>query len=214
MAIFASLSVCVSNSRTAWWRIGVFGLLTAAACLGWFIFWKGMDSRGLPTVHRQHLEDREGQWFQTGDLRAFTGWMVDTYPDGAVRLRSSLVDGRLHGISEGWSTNGVRELRESFKLGLADGVRTTWYPNGHQRSEGTLVAGLQQGEFRQWHDTGGLAARIKFKNGQPHGLSQAWYPSGCLQAEALMTQGHVAVRHFYQDGEQRVSALLAEASNP
>lgn len=215
MPASAIRSASMSKRRVAQCLLGVAGLVLAATfLLAWFGRTSGTDSRSLPAANRQQLENRQGQFFPIGGDHAFTGWMIDTYSDGAVKLRSSLVDGRLHGVSEGWHTNGVRELREFFKQGIADGVRTTWHPNGRQRSEGTLVAGVQQGEFLQWYDHGVLSARVEFKDGKPHGLSQAWYPSGYLKAEALMTHGLVSARYFYQDGEQRVPTLLAGASPP
>jgi antitoxin component YwqK of YwqJK toxin-antitoxin module len=215
MQPFVIRSDSMSQLRVAQFLLGLVGLALAVVFfLNRFGRAGGTDLLSLPTANRQQLENRQGQFFLTGGVHAFTGWMIDNHADGTVKLRTSLVDGRLHGISEGWHSNGVQELREAFNQGLAEGVRTTWYPNGRQRSEGTLVAGLQQGEFRQWYESGVLAARVEFKDGKPHGRSQAWFPSGYLKAEALMSQGQVSARHFYQDGEQRVPTLLAGASTP
>jgi len=167
---------------------------------------------GAPvSVARFRLENKAGQLFRPGSAAAFTGWMTDHAPDGKVRLRTAVVDGRLHGISEGWATNGTLELRESFHCGLPHGSRMTWHPNGQKRSEGQLVLGQQQGIFRQWTVNGALAAEAEFKDGKPHGLSRAWFPSGCLKAEALMNHGELVTRHFYPDGEQREATLLVRA---
>lgn len=165
-------------------------------------------------VPRLQLELRAGLFYLPGATISFSGAITDAFKDGTVKLRTAVVDGQLHGVSEGWHTNGVMELREHFHRGIPHGTRTTWHPNGKKRSEGQLVAGLQQGTYRQWYEGGALAAEAEFKDGKPHGLSRAWYPSGCLKAEALMRHGAVETRHFYPDGERREPTLFATTHNP
>lgn len=166
------------------------------------------------SVARVQLETRAGLFYLPGGSLPYTGGITDSFKEGGIKLRTTVVDGQLHGLAEGWHTNGVIELRESFHRGVAHGTRTTWHPNGKQRSEGQLVAGLQQGTYRQWHEDGTLAAEAEFKDGKAHGLSRAWHPSGCLKAEALMKDGVAVTRHFYPDGERREPTLLAKSASP
>lgn len=166
------------------------------------------------SMARFRLENKAGQFFRPGSTVTFTGWITDHTPDGKVRLKTAVLDGRLHGLSEGWTTNGTLELRESFHRGLPHGLRMTWHANGQKRSEGRILFGLQQGVYRQWTETGALMAEADFKDGKPHGLSRAWHPSGCLKAEALMNHGEVVTRHFYPDGAQREPTLLAGTPVP
>lgn len=166
------------------------------------------------SVDRFGLETREGRLHRPGASVPFTGWVTDHFASGTVNLRTAVVDGRLHGESEGWFTNGVRELHEEFQRGLPHGLRTTWHANGRKRSEGRLVAGQQQGTYRQWHENGTLVAEAEFEAGKPHGFSWAWYPGGCLKAEALMKNGEIQARHVYPDGERREPTLLAENRIP
>ncbi|MEW6156072.1 MAG: hypothetical protein AB1813_01480 [Verrucomicrobiota bacterium] len=169
------------------------------------------ESPPLASVPRFRLEVRAGKFHRHGSMAAFTGWMTDHFEDGTVKLRSAVVDGRLHGMSVGWFTNGVRELREHFHRGLPHGMRTTWHANGRKRSEGQLFAGLQEGCYRQWHENGDLAVEAEFKEGKPHGLSRAWYPSGFLKAEVLMKHGEIQIRHSYLDGVKSKPTLQANA---
>jgi hypothetical protein len=164
-------------------------------------------------VARFRLEKQEGRYFRRGSAEAFTGWLADYGTNGSMRARAGVVDGRLHGLSEGWATNGTLELREYFHRGLPHGPRITWYATGQKRSEGWLVYGQQQGVYRQWTEAGTLAAEAEFKDGRPHGLSRAWHPSGCLKSEALMRHGEIVTRHFYPDGERRDATLVATATN-
>lgn len=161
------------------------------------------------SVARLRLENRGGRFYRPGARVPFTGWVLDHFSTGALKLRSAVADGRLHGESEGWFADGVHEVREQFERGLPHGTRKTWHPNGLKRSEGQLVAGKQQGLFRQWHEDGTLAAAAEFEAGKPHGLSRAWYSSGCLKAEVLMNHGEIQARHVYPDGDRREPTLFA-----
>jgi len=166
------------------------------------------------SVARFRLEHREGKYFRPGAAAPFTGLVTDHFVGGQLKLRTAMVDGRLHGESIGRFTNGVVELREHFHSGLPHGTRLTWHPDGKLRSEGRLVAGQQQGLYRQWHENGKLAVAAEFADGKPHGLSRAWYPDGSLKAEALMSHGEVQARHVYPDGSRWEPTLLARTQIP
>jgi antitoxin component YwqK of YwqJK toxin-antitoxin module len=166
------------------------------------------------SVARERLENRGGRFYRPGADAPFSGWITDQHPSGEMKLRSAVLDGRLHGISEGWSTNGVPELRERFQRGLPHGTRVTWHANGKKRSEGQLLAGQQQGLYRQWDEEGKLVVEAEFEAGKPHGLSRAWYSSGYLKAEAMMKHGEVQARHVYPDGNRQAATLVAGNLTP
>ena len=166
------------------------------------------------SVPRFRLEVRDGRFHRRSAPAPYTGWVTDHFKDGTVELRSAVVDGRLHGESVGWLTNGAIALREYFARGIPNGTRTTWHPDGQIRSEGLLVEGKQHGRYRQWHENGTLAAEAEFQAGKAHGLSRAWYASGCLKAEAIMEHGEIVTRRSYPDGVQRQPTLLAGPASP
>ncbi len=207
----------VTGRRVALWFVCASGAVLLILAGGWWKQRSGAAAGGrLPTaepatVSRGQLELRAERYYQAGQAQPFSGWMTDAYPGGQPKLQTPLVAGQYQGVSEGWTTNGVLELRETFAHGLAEGPRTTWHPSGSKRSEGFLTAGKQEGGYRQWDEEGVLVAEAEFNAGQPHGLARAWYPSGWLKAEARMNHGQVAERFQYRDGERRVPALLAAA---
>lgn len=165
---------------------------------------------GTISINREQLRIRSGQFYSPDSTTPFTGWMLDHYPGGELSLRSAVINGRLHGLSEGWFTNGVRQLREAFHSGIPEGPRTTWHPNGRKRSEGTLRAGLQQGTYRQWDEQGQQIVAAEFLDGKAHGISLAWHASGFLKAEALMNHGEIEVRRAYPDQTQQHPTLPGE----
>jgi hypothetical protein len=202
-----------SRARQLLWSLAGSALVAVLTQASWQELAEAQATESAPaSVARFRLEERAGRFYRPGGSVAFTGWVMDYSRDGALRLRSAMVNGQLHGRSEGWFANGMIELREYFQQGRPHGSRTTWHLNGQKRSEGWLVAGQQQGRYCQWSEDGALVAEADFKDGKPHGISRAWYPSGCLKAEALMKNGDVQTRHFYPDGIQHESTLIAGVS--
>src|SRR5262245_15560296 len=160
----------------------------------------------LPEVQRTKLEMRADGWHARGESRGFTGFLLDTYEDGALKSRSAVSNGLLHGLSQGWHTNGQQQVEEHFVAGTSHGLRTKWHPNGQKLSEVTIVSGKLQGTFRSWHENGVPAEEVELTDGQPDGLSRAYFPSGFLKSQVMLRNGKVVEQQFYKDGEYREPA--------
>jgi antitoxin component YwqK of YwqJK toxin-antitoxin module len=154
-------------------------------------------------VPRTQLELRSNRLHQIGASNAFNGWMVEYYPDGALRSRSAVTNGLLHGLSQGWHTNGQLQVSEYFVAGISHGPRSKWYPSGSKQSEAHIADGRLNGPFRRWHENGTLSEKVEFVADQPEGLSLAYFPSGFLKARATMQHGQPLSREFWQDGEKQ-----------
>ena len=157
----------------------------------------------LPELARTNLLLIDGRWHRIGQSNAFTGFLIDRYGNGTLCSRSAVSNGVLHGISEGWYTNGQRQVSERFVEGVSNGRRTKWYPNGMKLSESEIVAGKFHGTFRRWTESGTLTEQVGFANGHPHGLAMAYFPSGCLKSRATMQEGKVVAQRSWSDGEQK-----------
>ena len=192
-------------------RLGLVwpALAGAVVCLGVALLWMAWHrpQTGPATeALRGQLTLRDGRLYAAGEGDPFTGSMIERRPDGTLQARSSLSNGLLEGLSEGWHTNGQRQVLESFHAGVSDGLRTKWHPNGQKLSEATIKSGKIEGLFRRWDETGALSEEITMRDGKPDGRSRAFYPSGSLKAEARMQQGNLIEQHFWKDGERPVSA--------
>jgi antitoxin component YwqK of YwqJK toxin-antitoxin module len=145
----------------------------------------------LEQVGRDRLVLREGRWMKTDETNAFTGWMVDFYPDGSLQSRSAVSNGVLSGPSEGWWTNGVKAILEQFQDGRSHGVRTKWDAAGHRISETEIRTGQIHGWHREWHTNGQRALEVSMSEGRPHGLSRKWNPEGVLIGQWSLSNGVV-----------------------
>src|SRR5262245_45827548 len=121
-------------------------------------------------VHRKDLELRAGRWYMAGQTNGFTGHLIEPYDNGAMKSRSAVSNGLLHGLSEGWHTNGQQQIVEHFVAGTSHGLRTKWYATGVKMSEVPIINGQLQGTFRRWHENGALAEQMEMRQGQAEGL--------------------------------------------
>lgn len=160
-------------------------------------------------LSRAQLELIDGTLREKGRPTPFTGVMVEHQENGSLKSRSSILEGRLHGLSEGWHTNGQLQVVEHFVSGVSHGLRTKWHPNGRKLSEVPIVAGKLHGEFKRWAEDGTLAEVLQMKDGEPHGVSRAFYPSGCVKAEATLSNGQLLQTRHWEDGEHKSNVPLA-----
>lgn len=152
---------------------------------------------------RTNLVLEDGRLRQPGGTTPFSGIMVEHYPDGILRSRSTVTNGLLQGLSEGWFTNAQIQVSEHFKEGVSHGLRTKWYLSGAKQSEAQIVDGELNGPFRKWHENGILSEQLEFAANQPEGISFAWFPSGSLKARVAMKRGQPIEQEFWRDGDKK-----------
>jgi antitoxin component YwqK of YwqJK toxin-antitoxin module len=149
----------------------------------------------------ESLENVGNRLVWKGTDRAFTGRLVARDANGVLRSASTLVEGRLHGLSEGWFTNGVLQIREPFVDGVAQGVRTKWRSDGSKESEASIRDGQIDGRFVRWNPQGGLTEEACFQAGIPIGEARAWHPDGSLSSWCRLEQGKVMESKTWPPGE-------------
>ncbi len=154
-----------------------------------------------PEVPRVSLVMKDGRLFRPGQGAPYTGTVVEHYSPGHLQSRSVISNGLLHGVSEGWHTNGVRQVTETFVAGVSDGVRLKWYPSGAKLSEANIAGGKLNGTFRRWYENGHLAEQIELRDDQPEGESLAYYPGGSLKARVRSERGKVVGTETFKEGE-------------
>ena len=162
-----------------------------------------------PVVRTMEVERKGGLLVRKGTTEAFNGWLTDAYASGVLRSRSFVSNGILHGLSEGWHTNGVPQVRESFVNGRSEGTVTKWSIDGSLHSVATTQAGVLEGRFQRWHTNGTLAEEMEMRRGEPHGTARSWYPSGNPKAEVVLDAGQVVSRRYWDDATGEQAAVVA-----
>jgi antitoxin component YwqK of YwqJK toxin-antitoxin module len=199
-------------------RLRRFAAVSLAVCgvslVAWFALRKAATPNPLAERRSDQLVLRDGLLLDGESGPPFSGVVVDLYPEGGRMSRTPVSTGQPDGLSEGWFTNGVKQVEERFVGGVSHGLRTKWHPNGEKASEATIVEGRIEGVFRRWDTNGYLAEEITMQGGVPHGPARAYYASGYLKASAEMAEGQVVRQRFWNDREQAADSPLLVASTP
>lgn len=203
-----------ANSETrSWGRVRVFWCFVAvvgALGVGVLVLRPRPTPVELPSELVSNLTRRDGRLYAPGAAAPFTGWMLERYPDAALKSRSQISNGVLQGLSEGWHTNGTLQVQEHFVAGVSEGPVAKWHVDGTKLSEGSARAGKLEGVFRRWHTNGVLSEELTLVGGQPSGVSRSWFPSGSLKAEVVLEQGKVVTQKFWKDGERPPETAVAD----
>jgi antitoxin component YwqK of YwqJK toxin-antitoxin module len=170
---------------------------------------RSVPEKEWPVVRTTEVEQQAGRLVRRGTTEVFSGWLTEAYASGILRSRSFVSNGVLHGLSEGWHTNGVPQVRESFVNGRSEGTVTKWSIDGSVVSVATTQAGVLEGRFQRWHTNGTLAEEMEMRNGEPHGTARSWYPSGNPKAEVVLDAGQVVSRRYWDDATGEQAAVVA-----
>lgn len=157
-------------------------------------------------ISRTNLVLVAGRLCLAGETNAFSGIMIDHQTDGMLRSRSAVTNGLLHGLSEGWHTNGQLQVTEHFKAGVSHGPRTKVYADGTKLSEAAIVDGQLHGPFRRWHENGALAEEMEMNHGQPDGIAKAYFANGTLKSECTLRNGKVVEQKFRKNDESNATS--------
>ncbi len=133
----------------------------------------------------------------------FNGLMVESFSPGHIRSRSVVSNGLLEGLSEGFYTNGVRQIEEHFQGGVSHGLRTKWHSNGQLMSKAAIVEGELHGLYESWDAAGNRETWIEMSQGKPHGLSVAFFPSGYLKSRVELDHGIVVSRQEWDETDRQ-----------
>lgn len=149
-------------------------------------------------VSLSELENKQGLMVLKSTDTPFTGLVKDFRRDGSLLSCSFMVEGRFHGVSEGYHTNGVLQVSEHYQSGLSHGKRTTWYANGSTQTVAHLSDGMINGDFLRFHENGTLAEKVPMLDGKPHGLAQAWFTNGEIKSSVQLNLGNVVKADYYE----------------
>ncbi len=178
----------LTMGRARWFLVS--GFLAAAVLT---VILKPWQRELVPAeqVSRNQLVLQQGRLMKTSQTNAFTGLMVEFYPDGTLQSRSAVSNGLLHGVSEGWHTNGVLAITEVFVSGKSHGTRTKWDAASNRIAETDIREGEIEGLHREWHTNGKPSMEVTMARGKAQGVARKWSLEGELAGQWVMSNGVV-----------------------
>jgi antitoxin component YwqK of YwqJK toxin-antitoxin module len=183
--------------------LACFGALACLLILPFY--YRKASPQSLVEIGMNEIAKTNGLIWKAGDVNPFSGFLMDRFPDGKVLSRSEVKNGRLDGVSLGYYTNGVLQVKEHFVAGVSDGVREKWYPDGSLQMRGSIVGGEFHGNFRRWHTNGQLSEVMQMKRGKADGEAFGFFASGYRKSFTRLKTGEVSDQVIWKDGELKGS---------
>jgi hypothetical protein len=94
----------------------------------------------METVNLTQLTVGEGGIYLLGEA-PFSGFAIETFPDGSLQTQMSLTRGQLDGVTRRWHPSRQLESEKSFRDGRPHGRHQEWQADGTLKAESTWNAG-------------------------------------------------------------------------
>lgn len=128
------------------------------------------------------LDRLEGVWTLQGKL--YSGYAVQSYPNGSIKARIGFFNGKKQGISRGYYPDGQLRQLTPYHQNLVHGEARNWFGT----EEHSLLAvrnfylGKLHGTFKKWYKSGQLFKVMNYNMGKEEGMQQAFNENGDIYA--------------------------------
>ena len=127
-------------------------------------------------------------------------------PDGWLRARVPMREGKIHGEVAGYEADGAVSYRANLVGGVQQG-ETRLYAEGKLLQTMQFKDGLKHGEMVYYED-GAIVARIGFAEGLQEGLAVTYGPNECKVSSIPHRKGKPNGEARYFDQEERLIRSL------
>lgn len=134
-------------------------------------------------------------------------------PDGVKCSHSSLENGE--GILIIYYDSGERQLEESYRSGMLNGLSTRFYKNSQKEEENFYLNGRLHGQRVSWHNNGQKIEQVFYLEGVKSGPYSLWSKDGQKYDEGIYKNGKIdgkriqwsrngleRIEETYKDGEK------------
>lgn len=109
---------------------------------------------------------RSDVWVNPETSQPYSGPVVDTWVNGNLRERGTLLEGRWDGIHEWFHFNGLLATKETYVDGKLHGPSETYFKNGNLSLREMYVDGKLHGAYEAYWARGRLAERGRWDTGE------------------------------------------------
>ncbi len=115
----------------------------------------------------EHQEAKTQQSTPVSITNSITdGEQVTHYPNGQVKLRGNLKDGKKTGMWYAYYENGVKQSENEYQYDILNGKSATFYPSGQLRYIGYFKNGKKEGLWEYYSKEGELQKSVTFHKGK------------------------------------------------
>ncbi len=123
----------------------------------------------------------------------FSGFAVSYYPDGSLKEKFGILNGKKENVAIQWYPDGHFKNVSNYQNGKLHGEKKIWSVD----SAHVLIAqfnyhtGRAHGEQMKWYSTGELFKKLTLNRGKEEGLQQAFRKNGALYANYEARDGRI-----------------------
>jgi uncharacterized protein len=172
---------------------------------------------------RIKLYDENGKIRQDQKYEYDSVLFNEYYPSGKLRIKKTLVNNVLHGMSETYFPNGQLQSQMPYLYGLANGISKRWDYKGNLEIELPYVMGKingmikgfidgkmsytdfyeedqLQGKYNEYYSNGNLRRSVTYSDDQKHGIADYFAPDSSLMYRFIF-QEDVLTAFTYKDSK-------------
>ena len=137
-------------------------------------------------AHSPGLQNVNGILYLAG--AEYSGHLAERELDGSTS-RTPYVDGKRHGLAQGWYSGGKLAWQRAFRWGNREGIAKGWWPNGQPQFRRHYRADLFEGEQWAWYESGAQFEVRRYVAGREEGRQTAWAEDGRVVANYVFKDG-------------------------
>ena len=161
------------------------------------------------TINYDKLEERGDIHYVIGEYEPISGKYKSHWPNGELRHKGKLKEGRKHGLIQAWYESGVKQSEVTYIRGKKHGMSRSWHENGQLSYEASYLDGKGQLPDVRWHPNGKKSYHAVGENHKNKTITE-WYENGQMKAQYPFKNDKFDgyIREWYKNGQRKEISLL------
>ncbi len=113
---------------------------------------------------------KEGVEITTFEGKPYTGYLIETYPNGKQKIWKTMKDGITNGQWQEWLENGKLRYNAYWKDGKGHGLWQYFHDNGKLKYEESYILDIPNGISRAYYDNGQIKEDMFWLQGKKQGV--------------------------------------------
>ena len=110
--------------------------------------------------------------------KPYSGFIKDVYETDSLKSIGSYFQGKLHGLTKTFFTNGQLETKRNYRNGIGYGQHLGYWKNGNKKFDFMYFNDKREGLQKQWYESGSKYYELSFTDDQENGMQKAWRENG------------------------------------
>lgn len=145
------------------------------------------------TIDKSSVDYKNKISLWTLNDQPYSGYIVSYHPDGILKEKTGVLNGRRQNLSSQWYPDGHLKQVVNYHRGKLHGEKKRWTSDADHIlvAELNFVNGRAHGEQTQWYVTGELYKKLNLNMGKEEGLQQAFRENGEVYANYEARNGRI-----------------------